>query len=123
MPERVQRKRTKGWKMPENTIYVGRPSIFGNPYKPTDDLSYELCVLLYRTMVKGIWDGPLFPRLISDAQVHRYYVAQEKWSKKFGEHPLTYIQRNLRGKNLTCWCKEGEPCHADVLLELANQRS
>jgi hypothetical protein len=26
----------------------------------------------------------------------------------------------LRGKNLACWCREGEPCHADVLLELAN---
>lgn len=27
----------------------------------------------------------------------------------------------LRGKNLACWCKLGEPCHADVLLELANE--
>jgi hypothetical protein len=28
----------------------------------------------------------------------------------------------LRGKNLACWCKPGEPCHADVLLELANPK-
>ena len=28
--------------------------------------------------------------------------------------------RELRGKDLACWCKEGNPCHADVLLELAN---
>jgi hypothetical protein len=27
----------------------------------------------------------------------------------------------LRGKNLACWCKLGDPCHADVLLELANE--
>lgn len=26
----------------------------------------------------------------------------------------------LRGKNLACWCKPGTPCHADVLLEIAN---
>jgi hypothetical protein len=26
----------------------------------------------------------------------------------------------LRGKNLACWCAVGGPCHADVLLELAN---
>jgi len=26
----------------------------------------------------------------------------------------------LRGRNLACWCPPGEPCHADVLLELAN---
>lgn len=30
MPERVQRKRTKGWRMPANTIYVGRPTHWGN---------------------------------------------------------------------------------------------
>ena len=30
------------------------------------------------------------------------------------------IRLLLRGKNLACWCKPGQPCHADVLLELAN---
>jgi hypothetical protein len=33
------------------------------------------------------------------------------------------IVRDLRGKNLACWCKPGDPCHADVLLELANASS
>lgn len=33
MPERIQRKRTKGWKMPPNTVYVGRGSKWGNPYR------------------------------------------------------------------------------------------
>lgn len=31
--KRIQRKRTKGWKMPENCVYVGRPSRYGNPYR------------------------------------------------------------------------------------------
>lgn len=31
------------------------------------------------------------------------------------------IIRELRGKNLACWCAPGAPCHADVLLELANR--
>lgn len=31
------------------------------------------------------------------------------------------IAEALRGKNLACWCKPGEPCHADVLLEIANR--
>jgi hypothetical protein len=35
-------------------------------------------------------------------------------------HALAAIRRELRGKDLACWCKPGEPCHADVLLELAN---
>ena len=28
----------------------------------------------------------------------------------------------LRGKNLSCWCGETKPCHADILLKLANQK-
>lgn len=31
-PTRIQRKRTKGWKMPEGAIYVGRPTQWGNPW-------------------------------------------------------------------------------------------
>ena len=31
-PIRIQRKRTKGWRMPPNTVYVGRPSKWGNPF-------------------------------------------------------------------------------------------
>lgn len=27
----------------------------------------------------------------------------------------------LRGRNLGCWCKAGDPCHADTYLELANR--
>jgi len=31
-PKRIQRSRAKGWKMPANAIYVGRPTVWGNPY-------------------------------------------------------------------------------------------
>ena len=31
-PRRIQRKRTKGWRMPEGAVYVGRPTKWGNPY-------------------------------------------------------------------------------------------
>lgn len=31
-PQRIQRKRTKGWRMPEGAVYVGRPSRWGNPW-------------------------------------------------------------------------------------------
>jgi hypothetical protein len=34
---------------------------------------------------------------------------------------LTKLQADLRGKNLACWCKIGEPCHGDFLLKLANE--
>lgn len=42
----------------------------------------------------------------------------------FRKHDLPKLRRaartELRGKNLACWCPPG-PCHADILLELANR--
>lgn len=34
---------------------------------------------------------------------------------------LEDLRKALAAKNLACWCKPGDPCHADVLLELANR--
>lgn len=34
--------------------------------------------------------------------------------------PLAAIRAELGGHNLACWCKAGTPCHADILIELAN---
>jgi hypothetical protein len=106
MPQRIQRKRAKGWTMPEGAVYVGRPSRDGNPYKPGDDLSYylgpdakcataEQCVELYRFVMEAA--------CATDSQAHKL------------------MRERLGGKDLVCWCKPGAACHADVLLELANR--
>jgi len=83
-PIRIQRRRTKGWRMPPNTVHVGRPSYWGNPYQ------VGTC-------------------LIADAQAA---VDVFKANLPRGK---------LRGKNLCCWCSLDSPCHADILLELANR--
>lgn len=95
-PVRIQRRRTRGWKMPPNTVYVGRPTKWGNPVrvrKGSHILTAENAKECYR-----IWITKTEGRSIG------YQAGFE-----------------LRGKNLACWCKPGEPCHADVLLEIANQ--
>lgn len=91
MPVRIQRKRTKGWKMPSNTVYVGRPTKWGNPY--------QLC-----------GDGSVKSR---EALIYRYrgWLVNVGRIEQIGE---------LRGKNLACFCPLDQPCHADVLLEIAN---
>lgn len=33
MPNRIQRERTTGWRMPEGAVYVGRPTKWGNPFR------------------------------------------------------------------------------------------
>ncbi len=93
MSERIQLKRTKGWRMPPNTVKVDRTSLFGNPYR----------VGLYRNFTAEDAVSAFREWL----PAHPYFVAM--------------VRRDLAGKNLACWCKPGAPCHADVLLELANQ--
>lgn len=36
IPKRIQRKRIKGWEMPPNTLYCGRPTMWGNPYSTVE---------------------------------------------------------------------------------------
>lgn len=111
-PVRIQRKRTKGWKMPENTVYVGRPTMWGNPFHNPNDTPQDH-VYFFR------WCLEVFP------------VPQERidfWRREGGNVAVlialagdTGAITSLRGKNLACWCPLDQPCHADVLLELANK--
>ena len=93
--KRMQRKRTKGWRMPPNTVYVGRPSKWGNPYKNAraggdgEPMSLEWILWRYK----------------KDCRKH-YFRKQ--------------IKAELKGKNLACWCPLDQLCHADILLEIAN---
>ena len=108
-PVRIQRKRTKGWRMPENTLYVGRPTKWGNPFHGHWDVPAEM----FRVLLKET-SG------IALTQAERLRIAQERKTYKLPD------VSEIRGKNLACWCpltdKDGNhvPCHADVLLELAN---
>lgn len=101
--------------MPAGAVYVGRPTFWGNPYG-ADDLSLRL----YRNTVEGAWDPCLLGH-VSDEERRELYSRHIEWRKRSNHVLRGDIQRMLRGKDLACWCKEGSPCHADILLELANQ--
>lgn len=117
--KRIQRKRTKGFRLPDKTLCVSRPSIWGNPYSLAEFGS--LALPLFRNTVLGIWDaGELDsqPDLVS-----RAYDLHHAWQRQFRYgHPLDALRAALKSYEfIACWCKEGSPCHADILLELANQ--
>ncbi|MBC2741564.1 MAG: DUF4326 domain-containing protein [Desulfosarcina sp.] len=99
MPKRIQRKRIKGWRMPPNTVYVGRGSKWGNPHR-VDEYRFE-SIDQCRNAARRDWRHDL----------------------ECGSLPYSTedIQRDLRGKNLACWCPLNSYCHADDLLELANK--
>ena len=118
-PKRIQRKRTKGWRMPGNTVSVTRPGIYGNPFSEKLGISKEVCIALYKNMVRGVFDPTIINQL-SDANFDAVYQAHSQWLKRIGDHPTEFIRRELRGKNLACFCKVGDPCHADILLAICN---
>lgn len=115
-PERIQRKRSKGWRMPENTVYVGRGSKWGNPFlwKPK---GRAWAVDQYRRLITGKMPfRELLELATSPAGVIRMMCLHAYMKKLRMEAKV-----ELRGKNLACWCAAGEKCHADVLLRIANK--
>ena len=107
MPVRLQLSRAKGfnlqaWSRETNgleAVNVARPTKWGNPYRV--DLGNNIDHVDVKGMFRSHWEGAL---------------AEGALARQSGREALD----QLRGKNLACWCKPHDPCHADVLLELAN---
>lgn len=161
MPDRIQRRRTKGWRMPDGAVYVGRPTKWGNPFAigsqsglarvpavhfPNKDWEYEgRCTAAgayHPYVADDVASHPkaiLTPELSIKAYVpchvrhmtagesvacYRAYVTDGGWPIDWNPRYLPFqpadIRALLRGRDLVCWCPLDLPCHADVLLELAN---
>lgn len=131
-PKRIQRKRTTGWRMPPNTVYVGRPTKWGNPALVVGDNHWKT------TPHWEVFAGDIGPSLGVFTDVDEARGLAVRYFRDFialdtPEIPLEYrgIHQRLmrairddlgalRGRDVCCWCPEGSPCHGDVLLELAN---
>lgn len=105
--------------MPENTVYVGRGNnCWGNPFRVGVWGNAQECVDAYRKYMSNTisdestaWKNSLY----TDPGFDKSYSPYTGFSL-ISAHSLDEI----RGKNLACWCPLDQPCHADVLLELAN---
>lgn len=119
MPNRIQRRRAKGWRAPEGARYVGRGSRFGNPWvvvqtpsgwavnwvpggpgpKPAADKRWTACATRYSAHETAVY---LYAEMLADQP-----------------ELLATIRSDLAGRSLMCWCPPQLPCHADVLLAAA----
>lgn len=122
MPERIQLSRKKGWRKPENTVVVSRPSKWGNPYRVVPEkIDGE-----QRFIVWGRWADHNFGvfRTARRARAEAVDLFELNTGPRgvyeYDRETLALLQTELAGKNLGCWCPLNHPCHADVLLELAN---
>lgn len=104
MPERIQLRRTPGWRMPPNTVKVDRATKWGNPF------------------IAGRMSPGESPTMVLNNR-HAFELYQS-WAPAQDEL-VRNARAELRGKNLACWCFHPNPaqvdtCHASVLLEIAN---
>jgi hypothetical protein len=115
MPERIQRKRTRGWRKPDGAVVVSRPSKWGNPWRVVEHpmgwgIQHERSTALI-----AAWPT----RHGAAAQAVSFYCRALQ-TGQLEVVPLE-VTRELAGRDLACWCPLDQPCHADVLLEIANQ--
>ncbi|MCG8670225.1 MAG: DUF4326 domain-containing protein [Pseudomonadales bacterium] len=106
-PKRIFRERTKGWRLPDNTVYVGGPSIYANPFR------------INRKHVNGYG--------IAVSKFYSWLMCVEKAFPNERNIPFYYNREaillnihRLQGKNLACYTPLDQPSHADVLLMFAN---
>ena len=107
MPSRIQLKRTKGWRRPAGAIVVSRPSRWGNPWK-----------VWSANAVVGPYGETIFCAWGESRGVAVRHFRQDFMDGRLAVSPDDLEE--LRGHDLACWCPLDQPCHADVLLELAN---
>jgi hypothetical protein len=102
VPERIQLRRSRGWRKPPGAVVVARPTRWGNPFV----VGRRIDGMLVRDRAHAV---ELYRRLMADSPAE-----------------CAAARSQLAGRDLACWCPrlaaDGSrgPCHADVLLEIAN---
>jgi Domain of unknown function (DUF4326) len=94
--------------MPPNTVVVSRPTKWGNPFRMEyhkHDPKTHICIATRAEQKRVVNEFAEFVARPGNESLRRR------------------ARRELRGKNLACWCALDAPCHADVLLRLANART
>lgn len=97
MAERIQLRRTKGWRLPDGAVSCARPSYWGNPWKigaPDPDTGQPMT----RENVLARFARYLETTCVGDD-----------------------ARDALAGKDLACWCPPEVACHVDLLLAAANR--
>lgn len=121
-PVRIKRQRTKGWRMPEGAVYVGRPTKWGNPWRVDagatmhgedhqgriEELEIPTTPAMAVAAFRRMWDWRLTGVEPEDDDDIAYVAARQAELEE------------LRGHDLACYCPLDQPCHADILLELSN---
>lgn len=120
---RIQRRRTKGWKLPDGAVCIGRHGPFGNPFPIVKGVATS-CGVTRPIWQVGTWEGPALWLRDTEADARELSVkAYRAWIEQPVQTKLRAEAVSLlAGKNVACWCRLDQKCHGDVLLEIAARR-
>jgi hypothetical protein len=133
MPERIRLSRARGWRKPEGAVVVARPTRWGNPFRLWGEGSVvgpEWAALRERALHRRLPDrlddvlysshgGPSSASAAREQVIDLFRTYVDITRRDAPEQFEAWVAP-LRGKDLACWCPLDLPCHADVLLEVAN---
>ena len=114
-PRRIQRSRRKGAHLPDGTIYVGRPTMWGNPFAYRK-IGHAKATILHRAWLNGQLGALTLERMgFSPAEIDSL--------GRMRERVLVNLHR-LAGRNLACWCPAtSDWCHAETLIAMAPEHA
>ena len=123
MIDRIQRKRTKGFRSPNRTIYCGRGSVFGNPYIITA-MPGRKGVTKDRYVVENKFTGyqsvPYRRKAAYEFAAYMFknitYITNEKLKIAIAQLKQDVAEGKVL--HLSCFCDLDMPCHVDFILEL-----
>jgi hypothetical protein len=120
MPERIQLRRAAGWRKPADAVVVARPTVWGNPFRVDRHRGGGLIWLTYSLGTDDVEEL----RTVESVDEGRA-LAVECYERALHAGELlfvpAYARELLAGRDLACWCPASVPCHADVLLRIANE--
>lgn len=130
MPERLQLSRKKGFRLPLGAKSVARPHKWGNPFKVGHSYLTPMYLdpgwvdlarpgMVFYPFNESGWRKDNPQTLIWCETVQQAVSWFGVWTRHGGQRKAEAV-RDLCGLDLACWCPLDQPCHADVLLEIAN---
>jgi len=121
MPKRIQMSRQHPWRADNpDAVIVARPSRWGNPFD-VKTYGLDLALALYKQALSGNWSPSLLDQSKPDAYWDSTYRLTQAFRERLGSSaPIEIAKWYFNSKDIACWCPPDQPCHADVLLELAN---
>lgn len=122
MPERIQMSRQRPWRAEHpDAVIIDRTTKYGNPFtikrERCEEGPKDWCWVVRRAPRRYT-----VQHFDTEDESRAYAVTVFRQMLVAGQLDFTVedLHRDLRGRDVACWCATSKKCHGDPILELAN---